>query len=144
MTSSSRPGARGGPRLAAPRATPAQQRGSATVELAAVIPLLVVLTLAMVGIVGVARDQVLAQGAAREGAREASLGGDRARTVSAARAALPSGRAARVTIASAGDGRTRVEVELPVQLPFGAPAVTVRAAAVAAVEPGPPPSPAGP
>jgi Flp pilus assembly protein TadG len=144
MNGSSRPGARGGARLAAPRATPPPQRGSATVELAAVIPLLVVLTIAMVGIVGVARDQVLAQGAAREGAREASLGGDQARAVSAARAALPRDRPARVTVASPGEGRTRVEVELPVRLPFGAHAVTVRAAAVAAIEPGPPPPPAGP
>ena len=43
--------------------------GSATVELAAAIPLLVAVTLAMVGVIGLARDQVLAQGAAREAAR---------------------------------------------------------------------------
>jgi TadE-like protein len=120
------------------------QSGSATVELAAVIPLLVVVTIAMVGLVVIARDQVLAQGAAREGAREAALGGDRARAVSAARAALPAGRAARVTVAPAGAGRVRVDVELPAGLPFGAPSVTVRAAAVASVEPGPPPPPSGP
>src|SRR5215216_3160352 len=53
--------------------------GSATVELAAAIPLLVAVTLAMVGVIGLARDQVLAQGAAREAAREAAMGGDRAR-----------------------------------------------------------------
>jgi TadE-like protein len=61
-----------------------RQRGSATVELAAAIPLLVAVTLAMVGVVGIARDQVLAQGAAREGAREAAVGGDRARAAAAA------------------------------------------------------------
>jgi hypothetical protein len=180
MTGSSRRGARGGARIAAPRtwalvgnavrapswswptrpgpgsapaagryasrsaATVSRQGGSATVELAAVIPLLVVVTLAMIGLVGIARDQVLAQGAAREGAREAALGGDRARAVSAARAALPSDRPARVSIAPAGIGRVRVEVELPVRLPFGVPMVTVRAAAVAVEELGPPPSPAGP
>jgi hypothetical protein len=114
------------------------------VELAAVIPLLVVITLAMLGLVGIARDQVLAQGAAREGAREAALAGDRPRAVSAARAALPSDRPARVSLARTGTGWVRVEVELPVRLPFGVPMVTVRAAAVAAMEAGPPPSPAGP
>jgi TadE-like protein len=114
------------------------------VELAAVIPLLVMVTIAMIGLVVVARDQVLAQGAAREGAREAALGGDQARAVSAARAALPAGRTARVTVTPAGAGRVRVDVELPARLPFGTPAVTVRAAAVATVEPGPPPRPSGP
>jgi hypothetical protein len=49
--------------------------GSATVELAAAIPLLVAVTLAMVGLLGLARDHVLAQGAAREAAREAAVGG---------------------------------------------------------------------
>jgi hypothetical protein len=52
------------------------ESGSATVELAAAIPLLVAVTLAMVGLLGLARDQVLAQGAAREAAREAAVGGD--------------------------------------------------------------------
>jgi hypothetical protein len=154
MTGSSPSSARGGARLAASRTTPPlgyperlappRQAGSATVELAAVIPLLVVVTLAMIGLVSIARDQVLAQGAAREGAREAALGGDGARAVSAARAALPGDRPARVTVAPAGVGRVRVEVDLPARLPFGAPMVTVRAAAVAALEPGPPLPPAGP
>ena len=61
------------------RSTPGRLRlepGSATVELAAAIPLLVAVTLAMVGLLGLARDQVLAQGAAREAAREAAIGGD--------------------------------------------------------------------
>jgi Flp pilus assembly protein TadG len=113
--------------------------GSATVELAAAIPLLVVVTLAMVGVVGLARDQVLAQGAAREAAREAALGGDRTRAMAAARAALPPGRAARVTVAAAGSDRVRVSVQLPVRLPFGVPPVVLSATAVAALEPGPPP-----
>jgi uncharacterized protein (UPF0261 family) len=111
------------------------------VELAAAIPLLVAITLAMVGLLGLARDQVLAQGAAREGARQAAIGGDRSSAVAAARAALPAGRAARVVVADAGTGRVGVRVELPVRLPFGVPLVTVRATAVAALEPGPPPPP---
>lgn len=107
------------------------------------IPLLVVVTIAMVGLVSIARDQVFAQGAAREGAREAALGGDPARAVSAARAALPASRPAQVTVTPAGAGLVRVEVQLSARLPFGAPVVTVRAA-VAALEPGPPPAPSGP
>ena len=118
--------------------------GSVTVELAAAIPLLVAVTLAMVSLLGLARDQVLAQGAAREGAREAAIGGDQTRAAAAARAALPPGRDARVVVAAAGSDRVRVSVELPVRLPFGAPLVTIGANAVAAQEPGPPPTPAGP
>jgi Flp pilus assembly protein TadG len=118
------------------------EAGSATVELAAVIPLLVALTLAMVGILAVARDQVLAQGAAREAAREAAIGGDEARASAAARAALPHGRPARVTVMPAGTDRVRVLVELPVRLPFGARPLVVKASAVAIREPGPPVLPA--
>jgi Flp pilus assembly protein TadG len=117
--------------------------GSATVELAAAIPLLVAVTLAMVGVIGLARDQVLAQGAAREAAREASMGGDPARAAAAARAALPSGRPARIAVATAGPSRVRVVVGLPVRLPFGVRPVVVSATAVAALEPGPPPAPSG-
>ena len=131
-----------------PRARPARRRlepdaGSATVELAAAIPLLVAVTLAMVGVIGLARDQVLAQGAAREAAREAAMGGDPARAAAAARAALPSGRPATVTVVPAGTGRVRVVVGLPVKLPFGVRPVVVSATAVAALEPGPPPAPSG-
>src|ERR671911_2008049 len=68
--------------------------GSATVEFAAAIPLLLAVTLAMVGLLGLGRDQVLAQGAAREAAREAAIGGDLSRASLAARAALPAGGAA--------------------------------------------------
>ena len=113
--------------------------GSATVELAAAIPLLVAVTVAMVAILGLARDQLLAQGAAREAAREAAVGGDPLRASAAARAALPPGRAARVTVTSAAPDRIRVSVALPVTLPFGARPVVVSATAVAAREPGPPP-----
>lgn len=120
------------------------QRGAVTVELVGVIPLLVAVTLAMVGLIAVARDQVLAQGAALQGAREAALGEDDARAVAAARASLPAGRAARVTVSPAGTGRVRVRVELGVRLPFGVPPVTVRAEGVALREPGLAPRPAGP
>jgi len=115
----------------------APDSGSATVELAAAIPLLVAVALAMVSLLGLARDQVLAQGAAREAAREAAVGGDLTRALAAARAALPLGRAARVAVAPEGATRVRASVELPVGLPFGVPPVAVKATAVAAREPGP-------
>jgi TadE-like protein len=121
---------------------PGPGAGSATVELAAVIPLLVALTLAMVALLAVARDHVLAQGAAREAAREAAIGGDPTSVTAAARAALPHGRPARVTVVTAGPARVRVLVELPVRLPFGARPLVIKASAVAAREPGPPPAPA--
>ena len=121
-----------------------RQRGAVTVELVGVIPLLVVVTLAMVSLIAVARDQVLAQGAAREGAREAALGSDEARAVLAARAALPSDQSARVTVVPAGSDRVRVRVELGVRLLIGAPPMTVRAEAVALREPGPVPRGTGP
>jgi Flp pilus assembly protein TadG len=128
------------PRSAGRRTRP--DAGSVTVELAAAIPLLVAVTLAMVGILALARDQVLAQGAAREGAREAAVGGDDTRASAAARAALPPGRAANVTVIAVGPRRVRVSVELPVGLPFGARPVVIKATAVAAREPGPSPTPA--
>jgi Flp pilus assembly protein TadG len=121
-----------------------RQAGAATVEVAAVIPLLIAVTFAMLALVGIGRDQVLAQGAAREAAREAALSGDAARAVAAATAALPRGQPAKVTVQQAGGNQIRVEVALTAALPFGAHAVTVRAAAVALEEPGPAPTAAGP
>jgi Flp pilus assembly protein TadG len=127
-----------------PRSTTGRLRpesGSATVELAAAIPLLVAVTLAMIGLLALARDQVLAQGAAREAAREAAVGGELARASTAARAALPPGRTAAIVVTSDG-ARVRATVELPVGLPFGVRPVVIRATAVAARELGPPPNPA--
>ena len=135
---------------------PHAEVGSVTVELAAAIPLLVAVTLAMVSVLGLARDQVMAQGAAREAAREAAIGGDDARASAAARAAhqarvqgdhrrgapRPPGRAAMVGVGAAGPHRVQVSVELPVGLPFGVRPVAVRATAVAAREAGPSPIPA--
>jgi Flp pilus assembly protein TadG len=135
------PVAPGRPRRSAGR-RPRHDAGSVTVELAATIPLLVAVTLAMVALLAMARDQVLAQGAAREAAREAAVGGDDIRASAAARAALPPGRAANVTVLAAGPRRVRVSVELPVGLPFGVRPVVIKATAVAAREPGPSPAPA--
>jgi hypothetical protein len=120
------------------------QRGAVTVELVGIIPLLVAVTLAMVGLIAVARDEVLAQSAAREGAREAALGAGNARAASAVQAALPPDRAVRVTVGPAGPDRIRVTVELKARLLFGVPPVAVRADAIALREPGPSPPPVGP
>jgi hypothetical protein len=150
MTSLLRRSARGGANPTASRRRRPQsvggdwQRGAVTIELVGVIPLLVAVTLAMVGLIAVARDGVLAQSAAREGAREASLGADNARAVSAARASLPPGRAASVTVVPAGPDRIRITVELRTRLLFGVPPVAVHADAVALREPGPSPPAAGP
>jgi len=131
------------PRKSSGMLAKSSSRGAATVELAAAIPLLVAVALVMVTLIGIALGQVVAQGAAREGAREAALSGDHGRAVAAARAALPPGRRADVAVAAVAPDRVRVEVSLPVGFLPGVPAVTVRAAAVAAVEPGPAPAPAG-
>ena len=121
-----------------------RQGGAATVELAAAIPILVMVTFAMLALLSVGRDQVLAQGAAREGAREAALSGDHARAVAAAKAALPGDLPATVTVLQTSENRIRVEVDVAAALPFGARPVAVRAAAVALEEPGPAPTPASP
>jgi TadE-like protein len=120
------------------------QRGAVTVELVGIIPLLVAVTLAMIGLIAVARDELLAQGAAREGAREAALAADDARAAAAVRAALPSGRVARVAVAPAGPDRVRVSVSLETRLLFGVPPVEVHAEAVALRESGPSPPAVGP
>jgi Flp pilus assembly protein TadG len=119
------------------------REGATTVELAVVAPLLAAFTVTLAGIVLLGSDYALVQGSAREGAREAALSGDPGRAVAAARAALPDDRAATVRIDHPGPGRVRVEVRLPARL-VPATRLEITAAAVAAVEPGPPPSPEGP
>src|SRR5436309_131507 len=104
-------------------------RGSATVELAAAIPLLVVVTLAMIGVIVVARDAVLAQGAAREGAREAALGGDQARAAAAARAAVLAALGALPPGGGPGASHGRPSVPMG---PVGGGEPAARAGAVAA------------
>ena len=122
-------------RQASPIGRPEPAAGSATVELAAAIPLLVAITLAMVGLLGLARDHVLAQGAAREAAREAAVGGGEPRASAAARAALPPGRPATITVVAAEPDRVRVSVELPVGLPFGARPLVIKAVAAPPANP---------
>ncbi len=63
-------------------------RGSAVVESALVIPLLLLVLLAGMALFGVARTQVELVAAAREGARQAATSPDPGRAVRAVRAAL--------------------------------------------------------
>ena len=63
-------------------------RGQATVELALVLPVLLLFLLALVQTSLVARDQLLVQDAARAAAREASVGADDGRVTDAARRTL--------------------------------------------------------
>ncbi len=63
--------------------------GQASVELALVLPVLLMLLLALVQTALVARDAVLVQDAARAAAREASVGASPGRVRDAARRSLP-------------------------------------------------------
>ena len=63
--------------------------GQASVELALVLPVLVLLLLALVQTAVVARDELLVQDAARAAVREASVGASESRVRDAARRALP-------------------------------------------------------
>ena len=66
-------------------------RGSVTVEFFLVLPLVVLVLVAGLQVVSLARARVELQGAVREGARVAATTPDPARAVEAVRAALPPG-----------------------------------------------------
>ena len=65
------------------------ERGQASVELALVLPVLIMLLLGLVQTALVARDELLVQDAARAAVREASVGATPDRVRDAARRALP-------------------------------------------------------
>jgi hypothetical protein len=64
------------------------ERGSATVELALLVPLLLVLLLLIVEVAGAARTQIELVAAAREGVRVAAVNPDPARALAVTRGAL--------------------------------------------------------
>ncbi len=64
------------------------ERGSATVELALLVPLVLVLLLAVVEVAAAARTQIELIAAAREGVRVAAVNPDPARALAAAQAVL--------------------------------------------------------
>lgn len=115
--------------------------GSAAVEFAIVIPLVIVVLLASVELVSVARLQLEVTNAAREGARRAATDVEPARAVEAVRAALPDAVASNVRVSVTRPHRVGAQAEVTVLLPhrfasalFGGLAVELRARAVMRVE----------
>jgi Flp pilus assembly protein TadG len=78
--------------------TVGRERGTATVEFALLLPLLLVMCLALVQVGLLARDRLLTEAVARAGAREAALQADEAAIRQAALAAGPGLFADAVTI----------------------------------------------
>ena len=115
-------------------------RGSAVVEFALVIPLVLALVLGLVEIALVARTQLEVVNAAREGAREAAASPDPADAVRAARAALGgTGGSARISVRRPDvvGQRAEVRVVLPYRVAaplFGGFAVEVTARSAMRVE----------
>jgi Flp pilus assembly protein TadG len=116
--------------------------GQATVELALVLPLVLILVLGVVQVGLVVRDQVLTVHAAREGARAAAVDGrpGAARTAALAGTGLAAGRT-QVTTANRGEPGSRVRVEVRHRSATDVPLVgaligdvELRAAAVMRVE----------
>jgi len=99
------------------------ERGSAALEFALVLPLLLVLTLAMVQVGLIVRDDLVLVGAARAGAREAAVTSDDARirdAVDQAAADLdPEAVGLTVTHSKRGDpASVSLVYEDPVRVPF--------------------------
>jgi Flp pilus assembly protein TadG len=116
--------------------------GQAAVELALVLPLVVVVLLAVVQVGLIVRDQILVVHAAREAAREAAVdpGTDAPRRAALAGSAL-SGDRLSVTSAGRGPAGSRVRVEVRYRAPTAVPLVgaalgdlTLEAAATMRVE----------
>lgn len=116
--------------------------GQASVELALVLPLVVILLLAVVQLGLLVRDQILVVHAAREAAREAAVdpAADAPRRAALASSALTDSR---LTVTSTGRGAvgTRVRVEVAYRAPTGVPLLgaavgnlTLRASATMRVE----------
>lgn len=121
------------------RRRPGAERGSAVVEFALVLPILMIITLALVQVGLLARDQLLVMQAARAGARQAAVDPDEAAIRSAAVAAAAVLDPDRVVVVVArGGGRgepvtVSVGYEAPIRVPFVEwlfpPAASLRASA---------------
>lgn len=117
------------------------ERGSVAIEFALVLPVVLLVLLASIEVVVVARTQLEVGHAAREGARQAATTPDVERAMSAARRALggPAASAARISVEReqhvGGAARVTVTVRHPVVAPlFGGFDVTLRSSAVMRVE----------
>ncbi len=92
------------------------QRGSAAIEFALIVPVVLLVLFAIVEVAVVARTQMEVVGAAREGAREAATSPDPARAVAVVETALgASAPAARISVRRPHvvGGTAEVEVRLP-------------------------------
>lgn len=122
------------------RSVARSSRGGAAVELALVVPVVLVVLLAVIEVAVVARTQLEVVAAAREGAREAAATPDPARAVMAVRAALgPAATRARITVRRPHvvGAAAEVEVRLPHRLAgavLGGMTVELRGRAVMRVE----------
>ena len=116
--------------------------GQASVELALVLPLVMLLLLGIVQLGLLVRDQILVVHAAREAAREAAVdpAADAASRAAAASSTLDGSR---LTVTTSGRGATgsRVRVEVAYRAPTGVPIIgpalgdlTLRASATMRVE----------
>lgn len=110
--------------MTGPRHGPPAQRGQSTVELALLLPVLVVLLLALLQVGLVARDVVLVAHAAREGARAAAADPrpEAAREAVEASGTLSPDRVVVRTTGREGAG-SRVRVEVSYRIPTSVPLV---------------------
>lgn len=105
--------------------TRGSQRGSATLEFALVLPLVLILTLAVVQVGLLVKDQLIVVEAARAGARQAAVSEDDAQARAAAEQAAVSLRRDRLDVAVArdGGGGTPVRVDVRYRAPIVVPLV---------------------
>ncbi|NNC90859.1 MAG: hypothetical protein HKN80_00065 [Acidimicrobiia bacterium] len=118
-----------------------REGGSAVAEFAIVLPLVLVVLVASVELVSVARVQLEVTQAAREGARQAATSVDPALAVAAVRSALPPSLAADARVSVTRPHKVGAQAEVRVRLPyrfaaalFGGMAVELSARAVMRVE----------
>jgi Flp pilus assembly protein TadG len=100
------------------------ENGSSTVEFALVLPLLFVVSLALIQVVLLGRDQLLVEAAARAGVRAAAVADDQSAVVGAALRAAPTLDPAATTVTTTREGgrglpvTVEVRYDDPVRVPF--------------------------